>query len=326
MHIRRRQFLSGLSSALAAWPIVARAQETAPRVGYLYTGPKSVVSTRVEAIVGGLRESGFASPTQIEFVVRATDGDPAQIAPMASEIIASRVNVFIASGPAALRAARATAQDLPIVAIDLESDPVAEGIAASLARPGGNVTGVFMDLPDFTAKCLQLLAESGPGLSRVAVLWDPDAGPVQLNAAKKAASLMKLELDILEARRTSDFETAFSTAKQRGISAMLILSSPLMAPNVQTLAELQLGYRVASITLFPDFARVGGLLAYGPNLLDLVRQTGVMSGKILRGTKAGDLPIERPSKFELVLNLRTAKSLGLSIAPGLLLRADEVIE
>src|SRR5262249_30285084 len=144
--------------------------------------------------------------------------------------------------------------------------------------------------------------------------------------AKKAALLMKLELDIFEARRTSDFEGAFSTAKQRGIGAMLILSSPLMAPNVQTLAELQLGYRIAGITLFPDFARVGGLLAYGPNLLDLVRQTGVMSGKILRGMKAADLPIERPSKFELVLNLRTAKSLGLSIAPGLLLRADEVIE
>jgi len=163
--MRRRQFLGVLGSTFAAGVFPARAQETAPRVGYLYTGPKSLVASRVELISRGIRESGFPAPAQIEFVVRATDGDPARIAPMTNEIIAGKVNVFIASGPPALRAARAVTRDLPIVAIDLETDPLASGVAASLARPGGNVTGVFMDFPDVTAKCLQLLEESGQGLT-----------------------------------------------------------------------------------------------------------------------------------------------------------------
>ena len=137
---------------------------------------------------------------------------------------------------------------------------------------------------------------------------------------------MKIDLDFLEVELPSDFENAFATAQQRGIGAMLILSSPLIPANLQKLAELALRHRIAAITLFPDFARAGGLLAYGPNLLNLIHQLGVMSGKVLQGTRPADLQIERPSKFELVVNLRTAKALGLSIPPGLLLRADEVIE
>jgi putative ABC transport system substrate-binding protein len=324
--MRRRRFLSGLASAWAAWAIAARAQETSPRIGFVYTGPKSVVASRIEAISRGLRESGLPAPLQVEFIIRATDGDPSRIVPLIDEVIASKVNVFIAVGPAALRAARAKSPTIPIVAIDLESEPLEGGIAQSLAHPGGNTTGIFMDFPDFTPKFLQLLAETSTGLSRVAILWDPTIGPVQLDAVKRAASALKVDLDVFEARRSSDFEKAFSTADQRGIRAMIVLSSPLIPGNVQTLSELALRYRVAAVTLFPDFARVGGLLAYGPNLLDLIRQVGVMSGKIIQGAKPGDLPIERPSKFELVLNLKTAKALDLTIAPGLLLRADEVIE
>jgi putative tryptophan/tyrosine transport system substrate-binding protein len=324
--MNRRTFLSGAAAVMAVWPVGLRAQESAPRIGYVYTGAKAVVASRVEAIISGIRESGFASPAQIEFVVRATDGDPTRIAPMTEEIIASKVNVVIVAGPSALSAARAATRDIPIVALDLESDPLANGIATSLAHPGGNVTGVFMDFPDVTAKCLQMLGEIGQGLSHAAILWDPGVGSVQLNAVKKAAASLKIELDIIEAARPADFENAFATANQRNISAMVILSSPLIPGNVQTLSELSLRYHIAAITLFPDFGRAGGLLAYGPNLLDQYRQLGVMSGKIIRGTKAGDLPIERPSKFELVLNLKTAKLLGLSISPGLLLRADEVIE
>jgi putative ABC transport system substrate-binding protein len=324
--MNRRTFFSGAAAAMAVWPVAVGAQESAPRIGYVYTGAKAVVASRVEAIISGIRESGFASPAQIEFVIRATDGDPTRITPMTEEIIASKVNVVIVAGPSALRAARAATRDIPIVALDLESDPLASGIATSLAHPGGNVTGVFMDFPDVTAKCLQMLGEIGQGLSRVAILWDPGVGSVQLDAVKKAAVSLKIELDVIEAARPADFETAFVTANQRNISAMVILSSPLIPGNVQALSELALRYHVAAVTLFPDFGRAGGLLAYGPNLLDQYRQLGVMSGKVIRGTKAGDLPIERPSKFELVLNLKTAKLLGLSISPGLLLRADEVIE
>lgn len=324
--MRRRDFLGVLSGAALTWPVATQAQQSAPRVGFVYTGPKSIVASRIEAISRGLRESGLAAPLQVELVIRVTDGDPSRTVPMIDEVIDSKVSVFIAVGGAALRAARAKSPTVPIVAIDLETEPLEGGIAASLARPGGNTTGIFMDFPDFTPKCLQLLAETSTGLSRVAILWDSTAGPVQLDAVKKAASSMKIDLDIFEAQRSSDFENAFAVSDQRGIRAMIILSSPLIPGNVQTLSELALRYRVAAVTLFPDFARVGGLLAYGPNLQDLTRQVGVMSGKILLGTKPGDLPIERPSKFELVLNLRTAKALGLAVAPGLLLRADEVIE
>jgi putative ABC transport system substrate-binding protein len=325
--MKRRHFLGCLGGGiLAVCPIVARAQQIVPRIGYLYTGPKSNVASRVEAIVTGLRESGLAMSVKVEFVVRMTDGDPTLIAAMIDEIVAKRVGLFIAQGLAVTRTFSTAAPDIPIVAIDLETDPVASGIAASLARPGGNITGVFLDFPDFTPKCLQMLAETGSGISRAAVLWDTNSGPVQIDAVRKAASSMKVDLDLFEVQHPSDFENAFATAQQRGIGAMLILSSPLIPAHLQTLSELALRYRIAAITLFPDFARVGGLLAYGPNLLDLIRQLGVMSGKVLQGTKPADLPIERPSKFELVLNLRTAKALGLSIPPGLLLRADEVIE
>src|SRR4051812_1902538 len=240
--MRRRRFLRGLASACVAWPVAAGSQEIAPRVGFVYTGPKSIAATRIEAISQGLRESGLAAPVQVELVIRVTDGDPARTSPMIDEVIAGKVNVFIAVGGAALRIARTKSPTLPIVAIDLESEPLEGGIATSLSRPGGNTTGIFMDFPDFTPKCLQLLAETSSGLSRVAILWDSTAGPVQLEALKKAASAMKIDFDIFETPRSSDFEQAFSVSDQRGIRAMIILSSPLIPGNVQMLSELALRY------------------------------------------------------------------------------------
>jgi putative ABC transport system substrate-binding protein len=325
--MRRRAVITLLSGA-AAWPIVARAQQptSVPRIGFVYPGPAGPAATRVEALVNGLREAGFAAPTQVEMVVRSANGNAALIAPLVDEVFAKNVSVFVANGPPVLQVARKAGEAVPIVAIDLESDPVASGYAASLAHPGGNITGVFMDFPDFTAKWLELLLESSPKLSHVAILWDPVTGPVQLEAVKNAAGRMKIEVDVLQSRSASDFEAAFATASQHGAGAMVILSSPLIGPNLEILAELALRHRLPAITLFPDFARAGGLLAYGPNLFDLFRLLGHISGKILQGAKPADLPIERPSKFELVLNMRTAKALGLTIATGLLLRADEVIE
>jgi putative tryptophan/tyrosine transport system substrate-binding protein len=219
-----------------------------------------------------------------------------------------------------------TIPELPHVAIDLETDPVASGVAATLARPGGNITGVFLDFPDFTGKWLEMLIESSPKLPRAAVLWDPITRPVQMEAVKKAGETLNVQLDIVEVQRPSDFDGAFSTASHRGVGAMVILSSPLIAPNVQALAELALRHRLPAITLFPDFARAGGLLAYGPNLLSLYRLAGVLAGKVLHGANPAELPIERPTKFETVLNMRTAHALGIAIPTSLLLRADEVIE
>jgi putative tryptophan/tyrosine transport system substrate-binding protein len=173
---------------------------------------------------------------------------------------------------------------------------------------------------------LELLLETSVRLSHVAVLWDPITAPLQLEAVKSAASAKKVGVNVLQVKRASDFETAFTAANQDHADAMIILSSPLISPNVQIIADLALKHRLPAITPFPEFARLGGLVAYGPNIFDLFRLVGNMSGKVIRGAKPADLPIERPAKFELVLNMRTAKALDLSITTGLLLRADEVIE
>jgi putative ABC transport system substrate-binding protein len=324
--VKRREFITVLAGS-AAWPLAARAQTPeVPRIGFVYAGSKAAAALRIEAILRGLRVSGYAPPVQVEIVARTAEGDPAQIAPLVAEVIAKNVKVFIVNGPVVLHAAHLATRTIPIVALDLETDPVASGVAASLARPGGNITGIFLDFPDFTAKLIEMLVESNPKLARAAALWDPSTGDVQIQSAKKAAEKLNVELDVLEVRRPSDFDTAFLMATQRGAGAMVMLSSPLVAPNVQVLAELALRHRLPAITLFPDFARAGGFLAYGPNLLSLHRLTGVLAAKVLRGTNPGELPIELPTKFETVLNMRTARALGISIPTSLLLRADEVIE
>jgi putative ABC transport system substrate-binding protein len=326
--MRRREFLAVLGGVVA-WPYSVRAQQTpegVPRVGFVYPGSKEAAPSRIDAIMSGLRVSGYVAPAQVELVTRIADGDPARIAPMVEEIIAKNVKLIIANGPPVLHVARSATRTIPIVALDLETDPVASGVATSLGRPGGNITGVFLDFPDFTTKWIELLVEINPKLSWMAVLWDPVTGPVQMESVKKVAESLKIQLVTLEVRRPSDFEEAFSTATQRGAGAMVMLSSPLISANVRMLADLSVRHRIPAITLFPDFARTGGFMAYGPNLLGLYRRVGVLAGKVLQGANPADLPIERPTKFELVLNLRTADALGLFIPASLLLRADEVIE
>jgi putative ABC transport system substrate-binding protein len=328
--MQRRDFLGVLGSA-AAWPLVARAQQAgrASKVGMLYLGPEELAASRVEALMTGLRSGGDFAAAKIELVLRLTKGNPERIAPLVTEIFASNVDVFFATGPAVVRACRAVTETVPIVAIDLESDPVADGTVASFSHPGGNLTGVFLAFPDFTSQWLQLLKETIPELSRVAVLWDPSTGVMQRKAVEGAAQLLGVTLDILEVRSPADFDGAFSSARQRGAGAMLMLSSPVFSgtgANGQKLAELSILHNLPAITIYTDFPRSGGLMAYGPNLLDTIRQTGVMVAKVLQGSKPADLPIERPSKFELVVNTRTAKALHLVFPTAVLLRADEVIE
>src|SRR5262245_58432022 len=196
--MRRREFIAGLGGA-AAWTLAAHGQQTpeVPRVGFVYAGSKAAAVLRLEAILSGLRVSGYAAPAQVEIVARTAEGDPAQIAPLVAEVIAKNVNVFIVNGPAVLHAAHLATRTIPIVALDLETDPIASGVAASLARPGGNITGVFLDFPDFTAKCLEMLVESDPKVSRAAVLWDLSTGPVQMESVKKAEKKLIVELVVL---------------------------------------------------------------------------------------------------------------------------------
>jgi putative ABC transport system substrate-binding protein len=328
--MRRREFVITLGSVAAtvAWPLAAHTQPAGkvPKVGMLYPGPQAAAPPRVEALLKGLRTVGYAAPAQVELVLRVANGDPARIAPLAAEIIANNVDVTFAVGPAVVRAFRSATQTVPIVANDLESDPVDIGIAKSLAHPGGNVTGVFLAFPEFSAKWLELLKQTIPQLSRVAVLWDPTTGSMQKSAIAGAAEELKVTLEILEARTPSDFDEAFISASRGGAGAMLMLSSPLVSANVRKLAELAILHRLPTVTLFPDFARAGGLMAYGPNLLGAIQQAGGMVGKVLQGISPADLPIERPSQFQLVINLKTAKALGLDVPPTVLARADELIE
>lgn len=326
MKIRRRGLVGALGGA-ALCPVTVRAQVNpkVPKLGIVYAGPREGVATRVNAIVGGLRASGYPV-AQLELVVRSAGSDPSQIAPLVIEVLGKQVAAIVVTGSTVVAAARAATKDVSIIAIDLESDPVASGIAASLGRPGGNITGVFLDFPDFAAKLIEMLREIAPKLEQIAVFWDPATAPVQIEAVRKTAEKLKLRTHVLEVRVSGDFDGAFSRASQYGADAAVLLSSPLISAELKAIADLALIGRLPAITIFPDFARTGGLLAYGPNLLDMYRQVGVLSGKVLRGQDPAALPIERPTKFEMVLNLRSAKALGLSIPHSILSRADEVIE
>ena len=325
--IGRRELLVALGGA-AAWPLAARAQQPARsrKVGLLHPGESTVVSARVVAIREGLNGPDNQRDTRVELVIRLADGDLSRLPALATELVNDRVDAIIAAAPPAVQAAAGTTTSIPVIAIDLETDPVASGLVTSLARPGRNITGVFLDFPDFSAKCLQLLIESVPTLAGVGVLWDPTTGPLQLKAVEAAAQGFGVSMQVFEARRVADIADAFYALDRSRIHGLLLLSSPLIAGNPQLVADLTIRRNIPTISLFPDIARGGGLLGYGPELQDLYRQVGAMTRKILQGAKVAELPVERPTRFHLVANLKTARLIGIMLPPSILLRADEVIE
>jgi putative ABC transport system substrate-binding protein len=205
---------------------------------------------------------------------------------------------------------------------------VKTGLAKSLAHPGGNVTGLFFDFPEFSGKLLELLTEAKPGLSRVAALWDPASGPVQMEAAKASAAARNISLHILEVGDLAKLPEAFATAEAARAQGLLVLSSPLFSSisGIKPVAEFAASHRLAGIALFPEFAQSGGLLGYGPSVTDLYHQAGGLVAKVLRGEKPADIPLERPSRYRLTINLKAAKALGLEISPSLVARADDVVE
>jgi len=236
------------------------------------------------------------------------------------------VKVLFVAGHSIVRMAKKATSTIPIVALDLEADPVKDGLVQSVARPGGNLTGMFFDFPDFAKKWLQLLAEVQPNLHRLAVLWDTSTAEHQVNAVSDEARSRNVALQILKAHSPADFEPAFDAATAGKADAMLILSSPLFGTNPKLLAEPAIRHKLPTITFFPEFARVGGLMAYGTNLIDLFSQAGVVIAKILSGETPATLPVERPSRFQLIVNLKTAARIGVTVPTSILLRADEVVE
>ena len=327
-HIERRKFLAALGGAAAAWPLAARAQQPtrSRKVGLLHPGESTVVSARVVAIREGLSGPDNQRDTGVELVIRLADGDVSRLPALATELVNDRVDTIIAAAPPAVQAAAEATTSIPVIAIDLETDPVASGLVTSLARPGRNITGVFLDFPDFSAKCLQLLIGSVPALAGVGVLWDPTTGPLQLKAVEAAAQGFDVRIQVFEARRAADIADAFYALDRSRIQGLLLLSSPLIAGNPQLVADLTIRRNIPTISLFRDIARGGGLLGYGPELQDLYRQVGAMARKILQGAKVAELPVERPTRFRLVANLKTAGLIGITLPPSILLRADEVIE
>jgi putative ABC transport system substrate-binding protein len=297
-----------------------------PRVGIITAAaPERPLSPNSAALVQGLREAGFVDGQTVLLEWRFAANDPARFPQLAADLVRAKVDVIVARGPDSLQAAWQATRSIPIVALDFESDPVASGFAASVARPGGNVTGIFLDQPELGGKLLEVVREALPDLRRASVLWAPVARS-QFIATEAAARVVGVELQSLPVQGQEGIAGAFGAAVKARSQAMILLSAPLMNNQRQRLADLARTHRLPTIAVFPAFAEAGGLLAYGPDQVDLFARLGVIAGKILRGARPAELPIERPARFEVVVNLRTARTLGLSIPPPVMLRATRTIE
>jgi putative tryptophan/tyrosine transport system substrate-binding protein len=327
--MRRREFISVIAGA-AVWPLRARAQQpAAPVIGFFTFQPANGATTQLllAAFRRGLTEAGYTEGKTVRIKFRDANFKPELLLPAARDLVRLNVDVIVApGGPVLVAAAREATSSIPIVAHDLESDPLAKGWVRSLARPGGNMTGFFLDIPEMSGKQLGLLREVLPRLSRLAILGVPGLNAVQFAATEAAAKAVGIEAEILEVRSPDEFEGAMETARTRHADAGIQLSSPLVYGHLKQIAELALVKRLPLICLFPAFSKLGGFMSYGPNMEDEWRRCAGYVGRILHGAKPSDLPIQRPERFDLVINLKTAEALGISVPPVLLATANEVIE
>ena len=324
----RRAFLGTLTGGLLTAPLAAEAQQAGKvwRIGFLGGSP-STVGPFIQAFEQGLRELGYVDGQNVAIEYRSTQGHDERLPLLAAELVRLKVDVLVASTTVRAVAAKKTTTTIPIVMVNV-SHPVENGLVASLARPGGNVTGLTrLDL-DLTDKNLSLLAEAVPGLVRVAVLSNPTepANPPLLRRAKDAAGSLGLQLTIVEAGAANELANAFSVMVRARVSALLVLADGMFWGERTRIADLALRHRLPSMFGNTEFAKAGGLMTYSPDSVDPYRRVGYYVDRILKGAKPGDLPIEQPTKFEFVINLKTAKALGLTIPPSLLQRADQVIE
>jgi putative tryptophan/tyrosine transport system substrate-binding protein len=320
-----------LALGLVVAPLDASAQQTTrpARIGYLATGGNLPQPT--EAFRRGLHDLGYVEGRNILTEYRSAEGKPERLPVLASELIALKVDVIVAAGgtSAALAAKQAT-KTIPIV-FPAVGDPVTSGLIASLARPGGNLTGLALLSPELVGKCLEQIKEAVPWVSRVAVLWQPGSAPERaekemLSEADLAAGALGLKLYVVKARGPEDFPRAFAEMKRRQVDALTVLSSPVFASERRRIAELAVKNRLPTVFAFRAYADAGGLMSYGPSLADLFRRAATYVDKIIKGAKPADLPVEQPTTFELVVNLKTAKALGLTIPSSMLGRATHVIE
>ncbi len=313
---------------LLGWAAMAEAQQAkkVPRIGYLSLRPPGPFPSR-EAFRQGLRDLGYAEGQNIVIEYRQAADRVDQLRAFAAELVNLKVEVIVTSGSQATRAAKEATSSIPIV-MTSSSDPVGTGFVASLARPGGNITGLSLLSPDLSGKRLELLKEIVVGISRAAVLWNPDDPPaaLSLKETEAAAQALGIKLQPLEVREPNDFDSAFISATKGRTGALIILPAPIMGTHAGRIADLALRSRLPAISYASEFPEAGGLMSYGANLSDLYRRAATYVDKILKGRKPADLPVEQPMKFELIINLKTAKQIGLTIPPNVLVRADKVIK
>jgi putative ABC transport system substrate-binding protein len=326
--MRRREFTTLIGGTAVVWPLAARAQQSprVPIVGFLHPGFSDSGSPVFDALGQGLRDAGYVEGETIKIEARWARGKPEALPQLTRELIQLHADVLVATARPSIEAARAATIDLPIVANDLESDPVASGYVASLARPGGNLTGLFLDAPSLCGKWLQQISEIIPTVKKIAVLWDVTTGTYQLDAIKAVATTASIDLVIMEFRDNAGLDSALESGLKQGPQAVIQLGSPLIRQAGTRTAEILSDRRIPGISQFRTFPDGGGLMSYGPDLIHLYRRVGPIVGKVLHGARPADLPIERPTKFELVINLKAAKALSVTIPGPLLAPADEVIE
>jgi putative ABC transport system substrate-binding protein len=326
--MRRRDFVLALGAA-AAWPLAARAQQrTMPVVGYLYSSSARGRARQMTGFQQGLGATGYTAGQNVAIHFSWAEGHYDRLPELAADLVRRQVAViFAAGGTAPAQAAKAATAKIPIV-FSSGGDPVAEGLVASLNRPGGNITGVSLMFSDLVGKRLGLLHELVPKAALIGVLVNPDYSDVdlQLKQLQEAARALRQELHVESARTELEIGTAFEIIVQRGAAAILLVNDPFFSAQRNHIVALATRYAIPAIYEQREYALAGGLMSYGPSLADALRQGGIYVGRILKGQKPADLPVVQSTKFDLVINLKTAQTLGLAIPPGVLAIADEVIE
>jgi putative ABC transport system substrate-binding protein len=324
--MNRREFITLLSGAAAAWPLVATAQRAAKmrRLGVLlYSTPQA--DPNMETIRRGLRQAGYLEGQNLVISYHYAEGKPERLAELAAALVRENPDLVLALGGDVAPSAVKATSTIPIVFLS-SADPVQLGLAASLARPAGNATGVTLLLDDLASKRLELLKEAVPRVKHAAFVWNPDHPDNELREAERAAQNLNVRLHLVEMRGPGDLEPGFRAITDAGCDALYVVSSRHTALNIPRLVDFAMRNRLPLAGGWGAWARAGGLLSYGPNVNEMGRRTVDYIDKILKGTKPAELPIQQPTRFELVINAKAAKAIGIDVSPTLFARADEVIE
>jgi putative ABC transport system substrate-binding protein len=329
LKVRRREFMALLGAAAFAWPVPARGQQaTMPVIGFLHSESLTLYANLVHAFRQGLSETGYVEGRNVAVEYRWAEGQYDQLPVLVADLIRRQVTAIAANSPAAVLAAKAATTTIPIV-FNTGYDPVAAGYVASLARPGGNLTGVTSLTAEVGPKRVELLHEVVPAASRIGLLINPAAGAMSetiSTSLQAAARKLGLQFDVLHATAVRDLDSVFGTLAQLQAGGLVIGGDPFFNSQSKQLAALAIRYAVPAVYQYREFAAAGGLMSYGGSLTDMYRQFGIYTGRILKGERPADLPVQQSTKVELFVNLKTARTLGLSVPVPLLGRADEVIE